>query len=203
MSNVKEKDEKVYFVQRLASYIIDVLIVMFVATLLSMPFQNNDSVTKLTKQSSEYTNSYIEGKIGISEYMNKTASIDYQLAKASGVSSIITIFLNVLYFIVIQKSLGGQTIGKKVLKIKVTKKDKSDLTMNDMVLRGLINNSIWGDIIIAILLLINKNSYFYGSMIIELICFMIIIVSVFMVIIRKDGRSVSDLIAKTQVVRED
>ena len=203
MSNVKEKDEKVYFVQRLASYIIDVLIVMFVATLLSMPFQNNDSVTKLTKQSSEYANSYIEGKIGISEYMNKTASIDYQLAKASGVSSIITIFLNVLYFVVIQKSLGGQTIGKKLLKIKVAKKDKSDLTMNDMVLRGLINNSIWGDIIIAILLLINKNSYFYGSMIIELICFMIIIVSIFMVIIRKDGRSVSDLIAKTQVVRED
>lgn len=203
MSNVNEKDEKVYFVQRLVSYLIDILIVMFVATILSMPFQNRDSITKLTKQASEYSTSYMEGKIGISEYMNKTANIEYQLAKANGVSSIITIFLNVLYFVVLQKCLGGQTIGKKVLKIKVIKKDKSDLTMNDMVLRGLINNSIWGDIIIAALLLINKNCYFYGSLTIELICFMIIAVSIFMVIIRKDGRSVSDLIAKTQVVRED
>lgn len=197
---MSKDSEKAYFIQRLFAFLIDVIIVSFISLILSMPFQNSDSIQKLSNQSKEYSDSYIEGKIGFSEYLNKSANINYHLAKESGVSSIITIFLNVLYFIVIQKILNGQTIGKKVFKIKVIKNDDSDLTMNDMVLRGLVNNSIWGDIIIAALLLISKNCYFYGSLLLQVICGVIMVVSAFMILIRKDGRSVADFVSGTRVI---
>ena len=112
-----------------------------------------------------------------------------------------TIVVEILYFMVLQFYLGGQTLGKRLLKIKIVKQDGSDLSMNDVVIRNLINNSIFADIVVAIMILFNKNVYFYGSSIVQIIQYIIIFVSIFMIIVRKDGRSVSDLIAGTRVVK--
>lgn len=194
-----KKEEKVYFVQRLGAFLIDITIIAFVASLLTMPF-NTNSVQKLNKQIIDTSTQYIDKKINSTTYINSMMDLNYQLGKQTGISSVITILIYVLYFVVLQKKLDGQTLGKKLLKIKIAKNDDSDLTMNDMVFRGLINNSIGVDILVVIFALINKYCYFYGSTAVQWLQGLIIIVSIFMIIIRKDGRSIADMIANTKVV---
>ena len=194
--------EKAYFVKRLAAYIIDIMIVMFISSLLTIPF-NSESVNKLSQQTVDVTNEYLNKGIDTSTYMNQSIDLSYQLSKLTGLSTVITIIIYVLYFIVFQYYMSGQTIGKRILNIRIEKNDNSDLTMNDIVIRNLINNSILCNIVVVILVLISKNVYFYGSSIIQMVQYMLIVVNVvnvFMIIIRKDGRSISDLIANTKVV---
>lgn len=197
---VTNNEERAYFLQRLLAYFVDVIIVVTVATLISYPFTSNKSVEKLNQQSTEIMEKYTKQEIDAQTYVNQSMDNSYQISKETGLSTVITIVLYVLYFIVFQTYMEGQTIGKRFMKIKVVKNDNSELTMNDMILRNLINNFILADILIAILVLISRDAYFYGSMVVEAIQYSILIASIFMIIIRKDGRSVADFIAGTKVI---
>ena len=194
------KNDKAYFIQRLGAFLIDIIIIGLVSTIVTLPFQSK-SVDKLSNQSIEIMQSYINQEINANTYMNQSIDITYQIAKLTGLSTVITVTLYVLYFIVLQYYMNGQTLGKRILKIKIVKKDDTDLSMNDLVIRNVINNSILCNTIVAILALVNKNTYFYGSAIIQFIQYSIIIISLFMIIIRKDGRSIPDFIASTKVIK--
>ena len=201
MSKVKENEfEKAYFVSRFVAFLLDILIVGFVASILTLPFQT-ESVQKLNNEAMDASKSYINQEISSTVYINKSIDINYQLAKATGISKVITILIYVIYFIVIQKKMNGQTIGKKIMKIKVIKDDDEELTTNDFLFISLINNSIFCNILIVIFALINKNVCFYGTSIVQLIHTLVVLISAFMVIIRKDGKTIADLVAKTKVVK--
>ncbi len=191
---------KAYFVQRLAAYIVDIMLISVISSLLAYPFTNNSTVKKLGEQSAEVIQNYINQKIDTTTYLSQSIDLSYEQTKAIGFSNIITIIILVLYFIVFQIYQEGQTLGKKLMKIKIIKNDHSSLTMNNMIARELINNFILADILIAIVTLFGKNAYFYGSSIIEVIQYLIVIITMFMIIIRKDGRGVADCIVGTRVI---
>ncbi len=195
-----KKKDKVYFVQRLGAYLIDALIVSVIAALIST-FFINDSATKLMNKTVEISNSYMKQEIDSKTYIEQTKDLSYQYARQTCVATIIVIIVDIVYYMVMQFYLGGQTLGKRVLKIKIVKNDGSDLTMNDVVVRNLINNSIFTSIVVAVFVLFNKTTYFYGSTITSMIQYLITIISAFMIMFRKDGRSISDFIAGTKVVR--
>lgn len=194
------KQERAYFLQRLLAYVVDIIIVVTIATLISFPFSTNKTVEKLNKQSTEIMQKYTNQEIDAKTYINQTMDNSYLLSKETGLVTIITIVIYVLYFIVYQAYMGGQTIGKKLMKIQIIKNDGSKLTMNDMIIRNIINNSILANIFLAIFVLISKNAYYYGSMVVEMIQYLILIVSIFMIILRKDGRSIPDFMAGTKVI---
>lgn len=195
-----DENNKAYFLQRLLAYVLDMTIVVLVSTLISYQFISTKTVDKLNKQSSEILEKYQNQEISAKTYFNQSMDNSYQLSKETGLTNIVTIVVYVLYFIVYQMYMNGQTIGKRIMKIRVVKNKDGTLSMNDMLIRGLINNYILANILIAIFVLINRNTYVYGSSIVQIIQYAILIASIFMIIIRKDGRSVADLICGTKVV---
>ena len=195
-----DENNKAYFLQRLLAYVLDMTIVVLVSTLISYPFISTKAVDKLNKQSSEILEKYQNQEISAKTYFNQSMDNSYQLSKETGLTNIVTIVVYVLYFIVYQMYMNGQTIGKRIMKIRIVKNKDGTLSMNDMLVSGLINNYILANILIAIFVLINRNTYVYGSSIVQIIQYAILIASIFMIIIRKDGRSVADLICGTKVV---
>lgn len=195
-----DENNKAYFLQRLLAYVLDMTIVVLVSTLISYPFISTKAVDKLNKQSSEILEKYQNQEISAKTYFNQSMDNSYQLSKETGLTNIVTIVVYVLYFIVYQMYMNGQTIRKRIMKIRIVKNKDGTLSMNDMLVRGLINNYILANILIAIFVLINRNTYVYGSSIVQIIQYAILIASIFMIIIRKDGRSVADLICGTKVV---
>ena len=115
--------------------------------------------------------------------------------------SLITIALNILYFVVYQLYNKGQTIGKKLMKIKIISTD-GELFMNQMIFRAFIANFILVDLISFLFMLTkSKELYFYGTGIFQFIQYIIVIVSVFMIMFRKDGCSIHDKLVHTKVIR--
>lgn len=195
-----KKEEKALFVQRLIAYIIDMIIISCISSVLSYPFINFDSFEKLQKEENKVLEKYTNQKIDFMVYFNDSMDIEYQKSKITGFSNIITITILVLYFIVYQIYNSGQTIGKKIMKIRIVKNGKGILTMNNMIVRELFNNSIFVNIFIAIIALFGRNSYIYGSVVASIIQYAFIVITVFMIFMRKDGRGLSDFIGNTKVI---
>lgn len=202
---VKEKQpEKALFIQRFAAFILDVFIVSMVASMIAYPFLDMNSIDKLSESSTQIVEDYMKQEISIEEYTNESISVSYEMARKQGILSLITIFLNILYFVVFQIKNNGQTIGKKLLKIKVSSNDGNQLTMNQMIFRSLIINSILIDMVnFCVLLFTNQMAYFYGVGILSMIQFTIIAASGFMVMFSEKRQGIHDLIAHTDVVKCD
>lgn len=199
---MKENNEKALFIHRLAAFIIDMFFISCVASLLSYPFLDNKSINSLTEDATKLIESYSKGDIDINTYTSEVKGVTYELAKKQGVVSLITITLSVLYFVVYQYKKQGQTLGKKLLKIKVVSSDKDKLTTNNYVIRSLIINSILVDLIgLTFIVFGNVDTYFYSNMVCGLVKYGLLLTCAFMVMWSKSGMGLHDRLAHTMVIK--
>ena len=110
---------KASFAKRLGSFIIDSVILSILFAIITMGFKLdtkdiNDEVANTLEQ-------YDSGEITIDEYLDKTLELNYELQKSSLVVNSLNIVLYAGYFIVFGYLNKGQTIGKKICKIKFRK----------------------------------------------------------------------------------
>lgn len=199
---MKAKGEKALFVQRFIAFLLDIFILSSITSLISYPFLDAKSIDKLNKNSSEVIEKYTTGEIDMDTYVDEVKGISYQLSQKQGVVSLVTLFLAVLYFIVYQYYNNGQTIGKKLMKIKVVSSTDKEITMNSFIFRSLIVNSILVDMIsFAIVIFGNETVYFYGVAICGIIKYTLLLICGFMVMWSKSGLGLHDRIAHTTVVK--
>ena len=199
---MKAKGEKALFVQRFIAFLLDIFILSSIASLISYPFLDAKSIDKLNKNSSEVIEKYTTGEIDMDTYVDEVKGISYQLSQKQGVVSLVTLFLAVLYFIVYQYYNNGQTIGKKLMKIKVVSSTDKEITMNSFIFRSLIVNSILVDMIsFAIVIFGNETAYFYGVAICGIIKYTLLLICGFMFMWSKSGLGLHDRIAHTTVVK--
>ena len=188
------------FIQRLGAFFIDIIILAFVASLVSMPFINSDNTEKLQDSVQEISKDYMNKEINSKTFMSEYSSIYFQLEKQQAPYLMATVVLGILYFIVLQYYT-GQTLGKKLFKIKI-ESNRKRLDMNQMVVRGLLINSILLYIIqFAYLIFGNEHTFFYVVGSLEFVQYTFMLVSAFMIMFRKDRLGLHDLICKTKVVR--
>lgn len=193
---------KALFIQRFGAFILDILIISSIASLISYPFLDSKSINKLNDNTSEIIEKYSSGEIDVDTYFDEVKGISYQMAKQEGVVSLVTLFLSILYFVVYQYYNSGQTIGKKILKIKVVSNDDKDLTMNSFIFRSLIINSILIDMIsFAIVIFGSETVYFYGFALCSFIKYILLLICAFMVMWSKSGQGLHDKLAHTNVVK--
>lgn len=200
----KEKEQKrevkAFFVQRLLAFILDVFIVSLIAALISIPFVDVENYLDLTNQSFELDNKVKNEEINIETYNLQQADLSYSIARNNGFLSIVTIIVEILYFVVYQIYKDGQTLGKKLLKIRV-KSDNGELIMNQMIIRSLIANFILLHIIsFALMTFGSKNVYSSCLSIFTSLQYIVVVISLFMVMYGKDGRAIHDKIAHTKVI---
>lgn len=199
---MKVKGEKALFVQRFIAFLLDIFILSSIASLISYPFLDAKSIDKLNKNSSEVIEKYTTGEIDMDTYVDEVKGISYQLSQKQGVVSLVTLFLAVSYFIVYQYYNDGQTIGKKLMKIKVVSSTDKEITMNSFIFRSLIVNSILVDMVsFAIVIFGNETAYFYGVAICGIIKYTLLLICGFMVMWSKSGMGLHDRIAHTTVVK--
>lgn len=203
MKKIKETGKnKALLIDRICAFVLDILIVSAIASLISYPFLDGESINKLNEEASELRSDYQNKKIDDKTFVSESSLLSYQLAKKNGMFSIILIITSILYFIVYQFYNCGQTIGKKLLKIRVVNKDvDKELTMNNVVIRSLLINSILIDMISLAFVIFSKQSvYFYSVGFFQFFQSIIMISSFIMVGFGK-GRGIHDLLAHTEVIK--
>lgn len=193
---------KATFYERLASYIIDFLIVSSLLSIIcyKLPDNSNTYIEEINTIYESYTNN----EITPTDFADKYLDIVYNEEKKDIITPTISVILTIGYFIVFQYLNNGQTLGKKILKIQVV--DKNTNTPPS-ILKGTIRTifilNIASNIITIILrTCANKNTYLITSTILSIFNWIFLVITIVLMISKSSCRGLHDLMANTIVIKE-
>ena len=200
----KSPDIKAMFSQRVLAFLIDLLLLSIICSLITMFVPVNDTATKLYDEQNRVLEGYVEGTVSMEEYVNQMVDLGYDISKQTVIISIVGVVISLLYYVVYPCYNNGQTFGKKLMKIKIKKTNDTELSMNDLLIRSMINNSILVNIINVILVLfLSKNLYLSTSSLVSVIQYIVLIISLIMIAFTKNAQGLHDKVCKTEVVVAD
>lgn len=186
------------FGKRFLAYIIDMIVISIVGIFITVfiPMQEVD-----TSEANTALENYMNSEITVEKYMNETASVNYELEQSRIPEYIVSLTLTFVYFVILQYKLNGQTVGKKVLNIRVENNKKGKLSVNSLIFRSLIINEIGFSMLSLLSILVfNEGTYTTVSGILNMLNLCLILICAVMVIANKDKRGLHDVIAGTKVV---
>lgn len=192
------------FNKRFFAYIIDIFIVLVIANLITMFIPISEKTQDYYKELQTTQKKMYDKEIDVKEYTDIVLEDNYNISKGTVLISLTSIIIYILYFVVYQVYNNGQTVGKKLMKIKVKSITDKSLSINTMLFRALIIYGIAANIInLILILLLKKELYLSISNTISIIQSLIVIISVFMILFSKQKRGIHDIITKTEVVNKE
>lgn len=118
---------KATFIQRFLAYVIDMILIILIVNIIGSAF-NQKQLKELDKELNDKLNTVesVEQFYDDSseELLNELADIQYRIDKASAPITAVNIIISIGYFIIFQYMNNGQTLGKKLFKIKVQSEKK-------------------------------------------------------------------------------
>ena len=200
----KSPDIKAMFSQRVLAFLIDLVLLSIITSLITMFIPMNDTATKLYDEQNRVLEGYVEGTVSMEEYVNQMVDLGYDISKQTVIISIVGVVISLLYYVVYPCYNNGQTFGKKLMKIKIKKTNDKELSMNDLLIRSMINNSILVNIItIALVLFLSKDLYLSMSSLLSSVQYLVLIISLIMIAFTKNAQGLHDKVCKTEVVVAD
>ena len=195
------EEEKPFFLPRAIAYIIDSVIVFMICLCIGMVLPQDKNHEKYVDEYKKIQADYIDKKITQDEYIEKSKAVVYDIDYTNTASSLVNIVILIGYYIVFQYYNKGMTIGKKVMKLKVVS-EKGDLSMNQVALRAILVDSVLINLLlVGSVLFMKENYYYYASVSLQGLESLIIIACLLMILFRKDGKGLHDVLAKTKVVK--
>jgi len=186
------------FFKRIGAYMLDCIILFFAITLVNLFIPVSAETTEISNKMVDLMNDYIEEKISLEEFKKESSDLNYKLSKQTYISTVASIVIYILYFVVFQAYNNGQTLGKKLFKIQVVKHDDSMVDINTLLIRCLIPYGIFVNFISLVLILfVGKGLYNNIYTILSNAHLIVIAVTVIMMMIK--SRGIHDYLAKTKI----
>ncbi len=201
-SEKSDKSDKPMFFSRCVAFIVDIFLVVFVASLFATPFADADEMRTLTTKSQELVEKYTNKTITEKEYVAEASNLQYKMAKSTELVTLFMILISVIYFVVLPLYWGGKTLGKRIMKMKI-ESTAGELTANQLIFRSFLADFILLNIITVLFIMFASRSVYLSC--VEAFSFaqyMITIVSIFTIIISKNGLALHDMLVHTKVVKD-
>jgi len=196
---------RAYFLQRVVAFAIDILLITYLVIGVGKILPTNERYKELSKEYDKIQEDVLNEDITeLSYFTGDLSRVSYEMEKENFAFTIISLGLNIVYFVWYQVFAKGQTVGKRLMRIVIKKEDDSDIDFVDSIKRGIILHGFLASVILAILIqFLAEDTYFGFSIVLQLITGLLFIVSILMAAIRKDGKSLHDLFSNTKVVLVD
>lgn len=188
--------------QRIGAYLLDLIIIGLIASLLTFWIPESDKYKEAYETQKEQSDLLMNNEIGTQEYFDTTMRSRYVMEKETVIQTVVGIVIAIGYFGTFAYYKNGQTIGKKLMKIKVVNNEGKEPGHLQLIFRICLLRGIFTTILSTILLFVlSENEYMviYGISIAQSIFLM---VCALMMVIREDKRGLHDMIAKTKVITE-
>ena len=214
------KERYRYKSDRVSAYILDLLLVTILVTFLMQNAITNPFFNNTKEAQKEYVAVYkeemAENKLSNSNEVDKfikkvsPAYRTYNIRNSFALS-LWTVIITLFYFGLFAWFNDGQTLGKKISKLKVVNNsDGKSASLFQLCFRNIFGgNAFLGGcntiILINMFLPLIKNSYVYMVISVSLTSFAYFIDIVFLLlfVIKKNGRTLDDLVGRTKVIRFD
>ena len=197
----EEKREKPYFLRRVIAYLIDTILVTLLATAISLVFLNNTSYSGRTEELLALTKNYSEGKITIEEYSKEFDNLNYYLTKEGIGTSIVSVSVAIVYYVILCYYCHGITLGKYIMKLRIVHTGDKELNMGNYLIRSLFINLVLSNLVsIIFVLTMNKDTFISIYPKVSNVLTMFLIITILFIMYRNDGRGLHDIMSNTIVV---
>jgi hypothetical protein len=188
--------------QRFLAYIIDFMVVFIILITLQKLLPKSNKIIELNHDMSILNEKLLKEEIMYQEYSSEFAKITYQIDKENVIKNGINILLVCLYFVIIPYITKGYTIGLSIMKLKLTGPDNR-LKLNQLLIRNIITSGLLFMVVSLLFVCIFQNqTYFISITILGIMQLLLVIISAFMIIYRKDKRGLQDIISQTKIIKE-
>lgn len=185
--------------KRVLAYVIDMFIVSFIISFISMGYSTS-KIEELSLELDNVNSKYVNKEISNSEYVDSMLLINYDINKANVVRNTLYVVICIGYFVMFQYLNSGASIGMNIMGIRVIGNDR-DIGPIGMFIRTFIFYDVMSSLFSIILLyLVNPNIYMICMGIINIICFIYIVISLFMIKFRKDNLAINDIMSRSCVI---
>jgi uncharacterized RDD family membrane protein YckC len=190
------------FRERFLAYLIDIIIVFILMITVYSLFGQNPNIVILDNQIAELSQSFLDKVIDSKEYITQYSSINAQKDFYNAPYSLLNAVIILLHFVIMPFYNKGQTIGKKILKIKVETVKKKKTSIDQLLIRSFITTGLLYLLVsLGLLYLLDANTYFLVTSILGFIQIILVFTSIFMILCRRDKKGIEDLITNTLVTR--
>lgn len=187
--------------RRILAYIFDIVIMFVFLHLIKNYIPKTLNIINLNLEMNSINELLFSKKISFITYINRYAIIIHDLDKENILLSIFNSIYIIIYFVIIPYFNKSRTLGKTLFNLKIEKCDKSKLTVDDLLLRSMVTTGLLYLLFTLVSVYVfNGLVYFAIVIILGIIQTLLLIISIFMVIYRKDDKGLQDLLARTKVV---
>lgn len=184
--------------KRFIAYLIDILVVFVIFITLQNLLPKNNDIVNLNHELKEYQEKYLNKEISLKEYFDEFNYINYQIDKKNIIYSGIYFALVCLYFIIIPVLSKGKTLGLSIFKLRIEGENIIRLIIRNIITNGLLY-MLLNTILVKAL---NYNLYLYIMTILALTQILLVIISSFMIIYKRDRMGLQDILSKTKIIEE-
>lgn len=197
--------------KRLVAYIIDFILISFFVSLLAGSGVLNKAMDKYYSANERLEEKYDE-ILGVIEGKDKESNLDetmlldvkaivYDINDFGNVYYAIEILAMIGYFVLFQYFNKGQTLGKKIMKIRIVDKEEQPISLGNLLLRAVLLYGILFNIITMIgVEVLNVNSFYILYVVVNLLKIVFTYAIYFMILFRKDEKGLHDLLASSKVI---
>ena len=187
--------------KRIIAYLIDILIILFTIGIVVNVKEKDKQVMQLRSDLNIVNELYVSGEIKFPEYFERWTVINHQIDQECVIYSIFNILLFLIYFVLLPYVWNGQTIGKRIMKLSIVSSNGEKVTIVSYLIRNMLFNGLAQMILMLLFLyLLPGTMYFIFSSILTFIQLILVIVSISMILYRRDKRGLHDILSGTKVV---
>lgn len=187
--------------KRIIAFVIDIVIVSLVVSLINLlpldPYK--DKYKDTYEKYNEVVQKSTEDEKN--DYKDEIIELNYEVYKYRTYSSMFSATALILYFGVLPLVMNGQTLGKKIMKLRVVSNNEKKLNFWKYLIRIVILNNIWLSLInIGAVYVVSGVKFYYVTYVISMLSSLIYMLNLIMVMFRKDNRGLHDMVAGTKVI---
>lgn len=187
--------------KRIIAFVIDIVIVSLVVSLINLlpldPYK--DKYKDAYEKYNEVVQKSTEDEKN--DYKDEIIELNYEVYKYRTYSSMFSATALILYFGVLPLVMNGQTLGKKIMKLRVVSNNEKKLNFWKYLIRIVILNNIWLSLInVGAVYVVSGVKFYYVTYVISMLSSLIYMLNLIMVMFRKDNRGIHDMVAGTKVI---
>lgn len=179
--------------ERFVAAIIDAIILGIVVAV--------PTILYLFKDGLEGMVDFMLGGTGFDGAGNIAYSDEYYIFLA--ISTIIGLVLSVLYFVYMPYKMNGQTLGKKIMRIKAIDDFGNNPTFKQHFIRSVQNWSTYVESVFIVFIFVSVEAFGILTGLASSLVGLLAFVSYLMVLFKEDGRGLHDVWSGTRVVKSD
>ena len=189
--------------KRIVAYIIDYLLITLVSTaLVYITFINPryDEYLEASKEYNAVAEQYYSKEITAKEFSEQINDLSYELNSTGYVYTIGNIIIIFLYFGVFVYFTKGQTLGKRIMGIKIVSNKGKDLKIYNYFIRAFILNGVILNLCTLIAICFKESTYLKIYSAASNFNLILMIILFLMILFWKNGRGLHDILAGTKVI---